>query len=218
MDANGKSTVMTEDQRPLIAGNGLVPQLERFASKYKFAKWTINVMHTVLDQMSQKAVAPTGNHYTFIVNDKLWSMVNTVLGDWLKSWQSVPTMMYSKATNSMVKADNPIKLGGTFVSYEVAGNTVTFMVDRALSREYANKAYGICLDLTPDMVENKPAVAAFTLKGAEFVSSKYPGVGGVDGITSGIVSSPVAGSKLIAAGYSAVVHFAPYRSFIVEEI
>ena len=218
MDANGKSTVMTEDQRPLIAGDGLVPQIERFASKYKFAKWTINVMNTVLDQMSQKAVAPTGNHYTFIVNDMLWSKVNTVLGDWLKSWQSVPTMMYSKATNSMVKADNPIKVGGTFVSYEVAGNTVTFMVDRALSREYPTKAYGICLDLTPDMVENKPAVAAFTLKGAEFVSSKYPGVGGVDGITSGIVSSPVAGSKLIAAGYSAIVHFAPYRSFIVEEI
>ena len=175
MDANGKSTVMTEDQRPLIAGDGLVPQIERFASKYKFAKWTINVMNTVLDQMSQKAVAPTGNHYTFIVNDMLWSQVNTVLGDWLKSWQSVPTMMYSKATNSMVKADNPIKVGGTFVSYEVAGNTVTFMVDRALSREYPTKSYGICLDLTPDMVENKPAVAAFTLKGAEFVSSKYPG-------------------------------------------
>ena len=68
------------------------------------------------------------------------------------------------------------------------------------------------------MVENKPAVAAFTLKGAEFVSSKYPGVGGVDGITSGIVSSPIAGSKLIAAGYSAIVHFAPYKSFIVSEI
>ena len=54
--------------------------------------------------------------------------------------------------------------------------------------------------MSPDISTNQPAVAGFTLKGAEFVTSKYPGVGGVDGITSGIVSSPVAGSKLIVAG------------------
>jgi hypothetical protein len=43
-------------------------------------------------------------------------------------------------------------------------------------------------------------------------------VGVVDGITSGIVSSPVAGSKLIVAGYSGIVAFAPYKSFILEEV
>ena len=72
--------------------------------------------------------------------------------------------------------------------------------------------------MSPDISTNQPAVAAFTLKGAEFVTSKYPGVGGVDGITSGVVSSPVAGSKLIVAGYSGIVAFAPYKSFIVEEV
>lgn len=118
----------------------------------------------------------------------------------------------------MVKADNPIKVGGTFTSYEVAGNTVTFMVDRALSKEYDKKAYGICLNMNPDISTNQPAIAAFTLQGAEFVTSKYPGVGGVDGITSGIVSSPIAGSKLIVAGYSGIVAFAPYQAFIIEEI
>lgn len=201
----------------LIAGDGLIPQIERFASKYKYAKMNVNVINTMLDQMNQKAANATGNNYTFIVNDKLWGQVNTSLGDWLKLWGSTPTMLYSKASRSMVKADNPMKVGGTFVSYEIAGNTVTFMVDRALTKEYGNKGYGICLDMTPDMSTNQPAVAAFTLEGAEFISSKYPGVGGVDGITSGIVSSPVAGSKLIVAGYSGIVAFAPYRSFIIEE-
>lgn len=218
MDANGKSTVLTEDGRPLIAGDGLIPQIERFASKFKFAKLNVNVINTVMEQMSQKAVTPTGNHYTFIVNDRLWGQINTTLGDWLKLWGSTPTMIYSKGTNSFVKADNPLKVGGTFVSYEIAGNTVTFMVDRALSKEYDKKAYGICLDLTPDMTTGNPAIAAFTLQGAELITSKYPGVGGVDGITSGIVSSPVAGSKLIMAGFSSIVAFAPYRSFIIEEI
>ena len=218
MDVNGKSTVMTEDGRPLIAGDGLIPQIERFASKYKFAKLNVNVINTVIETMVQKAANATGNHFTFIVNDRLWSLVNSTLGDWLKLWGSTPTMLYSKAAENYVKADNAVKVGATFTSYEIAGNTVTFMVDRALTKEYDRKAYGICLDMSPDMSTNQPAVAGFTLKGAEFVTSKYPGVGGVDGITSGIVSSPVAGSKLIVAGYSAIVAFAPYKSFILEQV
>lgn len=218
MDANGKSTVLTDDGRPLIAGDGLVPQIERFASKQKYAKLNVNIINNVIDQMNQKAANTTGNSYTFIVNDRLWGQINSTLGDWLKLWGSTPTMMYSKAAQSMVKADNPVKVGGTFTSYEIAGNMVTFMVDRALTKEYPTKGYGICLDMSPDISTNQPAIAAFTLEGAEFVTSKYPGVGGVDGITSGIVSSPIAGSKLIVAGYSGIAAFAPYKSFIVEEV
>ena len=218
MNVDGKSTVLTEDGRPLIAGDGLIPQIERFASKYKFAKLNINVINTVMEQMNQKAANATGNQYTFVVNDRLWSLVNTTLGDWLKLWNSTPTMLYSKAAGANVKIDNPIKVGATFTSYEVSGNTVTFMVDRALTKEYPNKAYGFCLDMSPDISNSQPAIAAFTLKGAEFITSKYPGVGGVDGISSGIVSSPIAGTKLIVMGYSGIVAFAPYRSMIIEEI
>lgn len=180
MDVNGKSTVLTEDGRPLIAGDGLIPQIERFASKYKFAKLNVNVINTVIETMVQKAANATGNHFTFVVNDRLWSLVNTTLGDWLKLWGSTPTMLYSKAANNgmggMAGIDNPVKVGATFTSYEISGNTVTFMVDRALTKEYAGKAYGICLDMSPDVSTNQPAVSGFTLKGAEFVTSKYPGV------------------------------------------
>ena len=35
----------------------------------------------------------------------------------------------------------------------------------------------------------------FTLKGCDFITNKYPGVGGLDGMSSGVVSSPVAGSN-----------------------
>ncbi len=217
MDKNGKSTVLTEDGRPLIAGDGLIPQIERFASKFNYVKMNTMVMNTVLDSMNQRAANSTGNNYTFVVNDRLWGQVNFALGAWLSNWGSTPTLLYSKATQSMVKIENPIKVGGTFVSYEVAGNTLTFMVDRALSKEYPNKGYGICLDMSPDMETGQPAIAAFTLKGAEFITSKYPGIGGIDGITSGVVSSPVAGSSLIVAGYSGIAVFAPYKSFILEE-
>lgn len=36
----------------------------------------------------------------------------------------------------------------------------------------------------------------FTLKNGDFITNKYPGVGGLDGLSSGIVSSPVAATKL----------------------
>lgn len=218
MDRNGKSTVMTDDNRPLIAGDGLIPQFERFASKHKYAKMSVNVMNLVMQQMTAKAKNATGNHYLFIVNDTMWMQVNNNLADWLKTWGSTPTMMYSKDAQSYVDISNPQKVGATFTSYEIAGNQVSFMVDRALTKEYGKKGYGLCIDMSPDMTNNEPAVAGFTLQGAEFVSSKYPGVGGVDGITSGIVSSPVAGSRLIVAGYSGIAAFAPYRGFILEEV
>jgi hypothetical protein len=159
----------------LIAGDGLIPQIERFASKYKYAKLNVNVINTVLDQMTQKAKDATGNHYTFIVNDRLWGQINSLLGDWLKLWGSTPTVLYSKEARSFVKADNPTRVGATFVSYEIAGNTVDFMVDRALTKEYDRKGYGVCLDMSPDVSLNQPAIAAFTLEGAEFITSKYPG-------------------------------------------
>lgn len=79
-------------------------------------------------------------------------------------------------------------------------NEITFKVDRSLSREYGNRGYGIMLDLTADKTTGQPAIAAFTFKNGEFISSKYPGVGGLDGLSSGIVSSPVAASKLIIHG------------------
>lgn len=202
----------------LIAGDGLVPQIERFASKFKYAKLNVNVINTVMDQMNQKAADATGNNYVFVVNDRLWGQINTTLGDWLKTWASTPTVLYSKAAQKMIKADNPVKVGATFVSYEIAGNIVTFMVDRALTKEYDRKGFGICLDMSPDITINQPAIAAFTLEGAEFISSKYPGVGGIDGKTSGIVQSPVSGSKLIVSGYSGIAAFAPWKSFILEEV
>ena len=58
----------------------------------------------------------------------------------------------------------------------------------------------------------------FTLKGCDFITNKYPGVGGLDGMSSGVVSSPVAGSKLIDWGYSGIGVFYPYRSFILRAL
>lgn len=142
----------------------------------------------------------------------MWGLVQSTLGEYLSRWKVNNTFMWSQAANDYVE------VGATFVSYEFAGNTISFKVDRTFSREYgSDKAYALMLDLTADKSTGEAAMQMFTLKGCDFISNRFPGVGGLDGMTSGVVSSAVAASKLINWGYSGVGVFSPYRSFILCE-
>lgn len=96
-------------------------------------------------------------------------------------------------------------------------NEITFIPDKALTREYGNKGYALCLDLTADKTSNVPAIAKFTLTGKEFTTNKIVGVQGEDGKSSGTVSTNVAGSKMAMMSTAGVAVFAPFRSFIIME-
>lgn len=130
----------------------------------------------------------------FIVNEKLWNDIQMGLGAYLFQFKTDGCYMYSKGANDYVK------VGATFDTYRFGGNEITFSVDRTFTREYGDKGYGLCLDLTADLASGKPAMAMFSLKGCDVLTSKYPGVGGMNGTESGVVSSPVAGSKMIMMG------------------
>ena len=214
VDVNGKPTISDPDTgRPIYIGDGIIPQVERFASKYAFVKLTIEVFNVVIATLNEKAKNPTGNKYMFICNERMWSLIQQILGDFLAKYKTEGTYIYSKQANGYVK------VGATFDSYEYGGNQITFKVDRTFSREYGqDKGYCLCLDLTADATEAEPPIQMFTLKGGDFISNKYIGVGGRNGLSSGEVSSPVAASKLINWGYSGVGVFNPYRSFILREV
>ena len=47
--------------RALIAGDGAIPQINRFAGMYSYSKLSINVFNKALMAMSQKSANPTGN-------------------------------------------------------------------------------------------------------------------------------------------------------------
>ena len=99
------------------------------------------------------------------------------------------------------KANGYVDVGATFNSYEIGGNVVSFRVDRSFTREWGSqKGFGLMLDLTSDKTSGEPAIQMFTLKNGDFISNKYLGVGGENGLTSGIVSSPVAATKLNKIG------------------
>lgn len=121
----------------------------------------------------------------------MWNLVQTTLGDWLAKFKTEGTYLWSK------EASGYVKVGATFQTYEFGGNQVSFKVDKTFSAEYGfDKAYCLCLDLTAGATSSEPPIQMFTLKGRDFITNKFPGVGGLDGLSSGVVSSPVAGSKL----------------------
>ena len=141
--------------------------------------------------MVQKADNPTGNKFLYVVNEALWQEANVTLSEYLSRFKPVSTYMYSSGKNGY------LKVGNTFSGYEMAGNEVSFTVDRSLSYEYPYQAFGLCLDLTADSSTGNPAMQMFTLKNSQFISNKLAGVGGLDGVSSGAVASPIAGSRLI---------------------
>lgn len=212
--ATGKCLIKDPDTgRDIPIGDGLVPQIERFASKYAYSRMTLEVFNTIIRTLNEKASKSTGNKYHFIMNDKAWNDLQITLGDYLAKFHTDGAYMYSK------KANGYISVGAAFDSYSMGGNQITFSTDRALTREFGNdKGYMICVDLTADEAKNQPAVAQFSLKGKEFISNSIAGVGGLKGGESGPVATPVAGSKLVIHGYAGISVFNPYRSFIAREL
>lgn len=209
MDKNGKSTITDLEGRPIIAGDGIIPQINRFASFYNYSKLSVAVFNKAISTMTQKSKNPTGNTYVFVVNEVLYADVQTVLAEFLNQYKIINPSVYSQ------KDGNKVKVGAEYTGYSFMGNEIIFKVDRALSIEYPDKGYGILIDLTGDKTNGKSAISMFTLEGAEFISSSLPGVGGINGNSSGQVATAVAGSKLINSGFAGVAVFNPYRSFVL---
>ena len=159
----------------LYIGEGLVPQIEAGANKFVYTKKpTIQLLNMILSSMNEKAQDDTGNHYQFIVNRVLWEQINLVLGAYLADYKTDGTYLYSKAANK--GTGGYVKVGATYSSYEFAGNYLSFAVDRALTREYPDKGYGLCIDLTADKTEGTPAIAKFSLLGKDFITNTIAGV------------------------------------------
>lgn len=209
MDKNGKSTITDLEGRSIIAGDGIIPQINRFASFYNYSKLSVAVFNKAISTMTQKSKNPTGNTYVFVVNEVLYADVQTVLAEFLNQYKIINPSVYSQ------KDGNKVKVGAEYTGYSFMGNEIIFKVDRALSIEYPDKGYGILIDLTGDKTNGKSAISMFTLEGAEFISSSLPGVGGINGNSSGQVATAVAGSKLINSGFAGVAVFNPYRSFVL---
>lgn len=111
---DGKATISDKtSQRPIPIGDGMIPQIERFASKYAANRVTINTFHTIISTMVEKAEKTAGNHFCFMVNERMWAIVQRVLGDYLASRHTDGAYLWSRGGEGKY-----IKVGATFDAYE----------------------------------------------------------------------------------------------------
>lgn len=178
--------------RPVWITDGVIPQIEAYCNKYAYNKFTINTLKTILASLNQKAEKPTGNTYMFICNEAAWYQVQDVLDSYLAQYHTDGTFLWS------MKANDYVEVGAKgYNTYRYGGNQITFTVDRTFSHEFGyQKGFMMALDLTADKTSNQPPISMFTLRNGDMISNKYLGVGREDGLSSGEVASPVAGSKL----------------------
>lgn len=211
VDANGKTTLHDDVGRPIIAAEGIIPQIERFASKFIYTKLSTSIFEKALNEIISKCDTAEGNTITFVCNTILWNQAQRVLGTWMRDNKADGAYLWSTGEKKYVN------VGATYGAYTWAGNTIIFKQDRSLNLEFPNKGYGFFLDLTTDN-NGTPGLMMFSFKGGDLIRNVVRGVGGTTGLESGDVSSPVAGSKIIHWGYHGVGVIAPYRSAIIEEL
>lgn len=208
----GKCTVHDPDtNRPLISGDGALPQIHRFATMFSYSKLTIAVFNKAIMTLNQKANEPQGNTYMCICNERAYADIQVVLAQYLMQFRPIDASVYSEIEGKK------ISIGAEYSGYNFMGNSLVFKVDRALTYEYPERGYCVFIDLTADKTSGSPAISMFTLENGEFIENTISGVGGLDGGTSGAVASPVAGSKQVITGYAGIGVFAPYRSFVIME-
>ena len=206
MDINGKSTLSDRQGREIIAGDGALVQINRYATKYCFAEITPNLLNEMIVTLAQKCPDVTGNNFMFILNTRAYHKMQTVLSEFLANHHTDGGHVWSKK-------DGKVKVGATYDTYEFAGNTLMVKVDRCLDFEYPTKSYGVMIDLTGDAASGHPAVEMFTIEGKQFIENTMKGAG----IESGDVATAVAGIRHMVSGYQGIAVYNPYRSVIMIE-
>lgn len=206
MDVDGKATITDAEGRPIIAGDGIIPQIQRYASKFNYTTLDTKLFNRMLITLSKKCNSATGNNFVFVVNSKLYYDMQEALATYLDTKMTDGAYLWNKEGKK-------IKVGATYGTYEFAGNTLAINVDNALDLEYPDKGFGLLLDLTGEKYGNRPAIEMFTVKGHQFMENHYTGVG----IQSGAVASPTAGVKYIMSGYCGVAVYSPSRSVLLYE-
>ena len=116
----------------IYIGDGLIPQVERFASKYVYNnKPTPEIFNTIMQTMNEKAEKATGNKYLFVCNEKLWYDLGDILDTYLAQYHTDGTYLWSN------KAGDYVSVGASgFNTFNWQGNQVSFKVDRTFSREF----------------------------------------------------------------------------------
>jgi len=200
VDSNGVShKIDPTTKQPLYTGNGLERQISS-SSRVSYNTLTKSLLKDVIGEVEYRAnKAESGVNITLVTGSRGKRIFMDLMEDSLKVGDSV------YATRS----GNNISLGGNFVKYIYGNSTITVTVNGVLDRK--NQAdtldeFGYPLNsskmffIDTSTYDGEPNLAAFYQEGLKLVINDIVGVGGKDGKSSGVVSSPVHGMSKIALG------------------
>jgi len=207
-DVNGKCMLQDAAGQDLPSGDGVIAQVERYADTMYFSALTSEFLISAIKSMRQRSGKTKGNKWVVVCNVQIYDEFQVLAENDANFHVTNGDYFFSKAKNGEVS------LGADFVSYEYAGNIITFMPSKALTDRF-DKPYGIILDSGIDETTKKANIAAYSLTGMEFITGLENGMGGQSGSASGTVNSGRTGSAYHVYGSGMYAVHNPYKAVVL---
>lgn len=236
-EKTGRPRVQVDGTKNIIAGDGIIAQYERYAYYIDYTRNNLNIrdFQKAIENIQDKRGQTQGNHITVICNRRFSTQKAKALQDAINTFTSSNngTWFFSRDVNEVYNAKDAfggnkmkpkrmpheVTVGTTFNTYVYEGNTITFVVDEALTNHYRDRGYAIFIDtgIYEDETGQVPAVHLKTLKGRALVKSYVAGIGGIDGTSDGMASHRGDYGTFSVLGWRGVCVRNPYAASIMIE-
>lgn len=213
-DDNSRCLITEDDGRKIPIGEGVYPQIERFANFYPYnGVVSQNKLEDIINLVVARKEKKTDNDILVICNFRLYQQLQRCL-DAIAGSRLLTQDFYVEKNDG-----KKLMLGAEYNGYKFAGNRLIFMEDTAISNRYPDKGFGMIINMLAETRDGgkKMNIEQISLKGAELFTNKRIGVGGEKGFDSGIVSSEIHGKEVYAMSYGCAVVNDPYGSVIIQE-
>jgi len=221
MDAFGRCFLQDEKGQDIVEGDGIIAQMAD-SCKQSYTNLTISLLEDVLTDMSLRMPKRTGNTImltTGVQGNKQFQRI--MRAEHKGFWSAAPEGSYVTSRNGK------IHLGREYKSYEFNGNTIIIAVNNVFDHpanvsgldsegKFLESSKLLFIDMSSyDGVQNIQTIAK---DGRSFIINDLEGVGGMDGKTSGKVSTGLEGSSKIITGTAGIVMHNPYSSVMLERL
>lgn len=170
LDKNFKPTAFdAETGRPIVSSDGILAQIERFATKFVFEQLNVEYFKKVIMAMVAKCENPSGNTFVFVANTPMMMEIQRVLDATLKDYKIDAPFLYNKVGDK-------IRLGAQYDGYSYMGNTLVFKLERSFDIEYPDRKFGAMIDMTADGTSGRSAMEMLTFKNGQFIHNYIVGV------------------------------------------
>lgn len=153
----------------IVSSDGLIAQVERFATKFVFEQLNVEYFKKVIMAMVAKCDNPSGNVFTMVCNTAMMMEVQRILDSTLKDYRIDAPFLYNKVGDK-------VRLGAQYDGYSYLGNTIIFKLDRSFDIEYPDRKFAVMIDLTADGTSGKAAMEMLTFKNGQLIHNYVVGV------------------------------------------